>query len=146
MPLKSEVLANCYFDVDFLVSGVTGFAGKFARISGLGIDFDYEKYYEGGSMYPRFLFNHSNPQKLVMEQGVITHPGDLFSYWAMAMNLGSFIPAATGIITLKDITGKPMRKWVIAGAYISRYSGVDLDSNSPKLAVNTIEMWYGGVF
>ena len=142
----NEPLANCFFDVDFLVSGAVGLAGKFTRVSGLGIDFEYEQYYEGGSMYPRFLFNRSNPQKLILEQGVITNPGDLFSYWAMAMNLGTFVPAATGAISLKDITGKVYRKWIIAGAYISRYSGVELDSNSPKLAVNRIEMWYGGVF
>ena len=37
-----------------------------------------------------------------------------------------------------------MRTWVIAGAHIVRYVGPSLDSNQAQLAVNRIELLYGG--
>ena len=146
MAEKSTILTNAFFEVHFLVSAVTGMEGRFAKVSGLGINFDYEQYYEGGSMYPRMMFNSAKPQTLVLEQGVVTHMGDLFSWWSQSLNLGMFVPAAQGIIKLKDTKGNTHREWTITGAYLTKYEGPTLDANGPAIAVSRIEMIYGGVF
>lgn len=143
---ESTLTATSFFQVDFLVSGALGLAGKFTKVSGLGISFEYEKYYEGGSLYPRFLYNRSLPQTLVLEQGIVTNMGDLYSWWANSINYGMSIPAAQGMVKLCSPTMEVLRVWPITGAYLTKYIGPDLDANNPKVAVSRIEMIYGGVF
>ena len=145
-PIKSAIISNAFFEVHFMVSAAVGLEGRFAKVSGLGINFEYEQYYEGGSMYPRFMFKQAKPQTLVLEQGIVTHMGDLFAWWAQSLNYGTFVPAAQGIILLKDALGNTHREWTITGAYLTKYEGPTLDANNPALAVSRIELIYGGVF
>ena len=93
-------------------------------------------------MYPRYFFKNAVPQTLVLEQGTATSV-DTFSLWVDLVNAGMSIPLG-GIITLNDGRGIPMRTWTIAGAHITKYVGPSLDSNNVQLAVNRIELLYGG--
>ena len=146
MGKKDKAIANCYFDVDILVAGAIGLTGRFASVSGLGIEFKYDEYYEGGSMYPRFMFNYAKPQILTLSEGVVTSPLDFFAWWSWAMNMGMGIPAGNGSVTLRNEKGEALRGWIICGAYLTKYIGPTLDANSPRMAVNSIEMVYGGSF
>ena len=139
--LIDAYVSGAYFDV--ALGGVpVGMSGRFTTVSGLGMQFEYETFQEGGSMYPRYFFKNAVPQTLVLEQGTVTTV-DTFSLWVALVNSGVSLPLA-GVILLKDFRGVPMRSWTIAGAHIVRYVGPTLDSNQPQLAVNRIELMYGG--
>lgn len=134
-------VSGAYFDV-VLGGSPLGMSGRFTSVSGLGMQFEYETVQEGGSMYPRYFFKNAVPQTLVLEQGTVTTV-DTFSLWLALVNSGVSMPLA-GIITLNNHTGKAMRTWTIAGAHIVKYVGPSLDSNQVQLAVNRIELLYGG--
>ena len=73
-------ISGAYFDV--LLVGVGALlAGGFTSVSGLGMEADYEVYTEGGSNYPRFFFKNTKPQRLVLEQGVITTIDSVSLLW-----------------------------------------------------------------
>lgn len=139
--LTESYVSGAYFDV-MLSGGIAGMSGRFTSVSGLGMEFDYETYQEGGSMYPRYFFNNAVPQTLVLEQGTVTSI-DSFSLLVALVNAGQSVPLA-GTVILYDHRGKPMRTWVIAGAHIVRYIGPSLNSNDVQLAVTRIELLYGG--
>ena len=133
--------SGAYFDV-VLGGDPLGMSGRFTSVSGLGMQFEYETVQEGGSMYPRYFFKNAVPQTLVLEQGTVTSV-DTFSLWVAMVNSGISVPLG-GIITLNNHRGVPMRTWTIVGAHIVRYVGPSLDSNQVQLAVNRIELLYGG--
>lgn len=139
--LMDGFASGAYFDV-VLGGNPLGMSGRFTSVSGLGMQFEYETVQEGGSMYPRYFFKNAVPQTLVLEQGTVTTV-DTFSLWVAMVNSGVSVPLA-GIITLNNHQGVPMRTWTIAGAHIVRYVGPSLDSNQVQLAVNRIELLYGG--
>jgi phage tail-like protein len=132
---------SSFFDVDFSGAG-TGMAGEFTSVSGLGMEFEYETFNEGGSNYPRVFFKGVKPQTLVFEQGTVT-TADTFAAWVDEINRGIMRPL-DGIILLKDHTGEVMRKWTIVNAMLTKYVGPNLDSMRVQLAVNRIEFQYGG--
>ena len=139
--LIDSYVTGSYFDV--VLGGVpVGMSGRFTNVSGLGMQFEYETYQEGGSMYPRYFFKNAVPQTLVLEQGTVTTV-DTFSLWVALVNSGVSMPLA-GAIMLRDFRGEIKRTWAISGAHIVRYVGPTLDSNQPQLAVNRIELMYGG--
>lgn len=139
--LMEDFASGAFFDV-LLGGNPLGMSGRFTSVSGLGMQFEYETVMEGGSMYPRYFFKNAVPQTLVLEQGTVTTV-DTFSLWVDLVNSGVDVPLA-GTITLCNHEGRPMRTWVIAGAHIVRYVGPNLDSNQAQLAVNRIELLYGG--
>lgn len=139
------VLSGAYFEVT--LSGPGGLiTGDFLSVSGLGMELDYDIYNEGGSYYPRFFFKNAVPQRLVLEQGVITDPaGDGGQALVALVNTGMTVPM-TGAIILKDSFGNVQRNWTIVGAHIVKYEGPQLNSNEPQLAVNRIELIYNGCY
>lgn len=139
--LMGGFASGAYFDV-LLGGSPVGMSGRFTSVSGLGMEFEYETVREGGSMYPRYFFKNAVPQTLVLEQGTVTTV-DTFSLWLAMVNLGMSVPLG-GIINLNNHQGIPMRTWTIAGAHIIKYVGPSLDSNNVQLAVNRIELLYGG--
>ena len=136
-------LSGAYFDV--LLVGVGALlAGGFSSVSGLGMEADYEVYTEGGSNYPRFFFKNTKPQRLVLEQGVITTIDSVSLLMGM-VNQGMSIPLAGGIV-LMDSFGVPQREWTVVGAHLVKYEGPRLDSNQASVAVNRIELIHNGCF
>lgn len=139
--LIDQFASGAYFDV-YLGGNPVGMSGRFTSVTGLGMQFDYETVQEGGSMYPRYFFKNAVPQTLVLEQGTVTTV-DTFSLWVDMVNAGMSVPLA-GVIMLNSHKGEVMRTWAIVGAHIVRYVGPSLDSNNAQLAVNRIELLYGG--
>lgn len=133
--------SGAYFDVT-LGGETTGMSGRFTSVTGLGMEFEYETVREGGSMYPRYFFKSAVPQTLVLEQGTVNDK-DVFAQWVAKVNSGISVPLS-GTVTLKDHMGNALRSWEITGAHIVKYIGPSLDSNNIQLAVNRIELLYGG--
>ncbi|MDR2616141.1 MAG: phage tail protein, partial [Oscillospiraceae bacterium] len=127
---------SSFFEVHFEGSGI-GMGGEFTSVSGLGMEFEYETYNEGGRNYPRSFFKGVVPQTLVLEQGTVT-TFDAFAAWVAEINLG-VTRTLDGIVLLKDHTGQTMREWTIIDAMLTKYIGPSLDSSRVQLAVNRIE-------
>jgi phage tail-like protein len=139
----SDYVPTSYFEVIFPVVGAgAGMTGKFLSVSGLGMQFEYETYSEGGRNYPRRFFKGVVPQTLILEQGTVT-TFDAFAMWVNLINLGSTM-TIDGFILLKDHTGETKREWTIVGAMVSKYMGPSLNSMRSELAVSRIEMIYNG--
>jgi len=142
-----QFVSGSYFEV--LIIGVPvgpflGTSGKFTRISGLGVEFEYEYYNEGGNNFQRAFFKQAKQQTLVMEQGTVTD-FDQLSLAVNLINLGTDV-SFTIEVMLKDYTGKVARTWTIVGARLTKYEGPSLDSNQSELAVSRIEFQYSGAF
>lgn len=141
-------VSGSYFDVTIVgipaPGPVLGTSGRFTRVSGLGAEFEYEYYNEGGSNYHRAFFKQVKPQTLVLEQGTVTN-FDQLSLALNVINLGTEV-SFTIVVLLYDHTGKLMREWTIAGAHLTKYEGPALDSNQSQLAVSRIEFMYNGAF
>jgi phage tail-like protein len=117
-------------------------SGQFTNVSGIGMEFEYETYNEGGSNYPRYFFKNAVPQTLVLQQGTVTTI-DAFAAWMNTVNLGvsAFL---NGVVALKDHTGMIRRNWTIQGAFPVKYIGPELNSLHSSLAVSRIELQYNG--
>ena len=113
-----------------------------SSVSGLDMEVDYEVYTEGGSNYPRFFFKNSKPQRLILEQGVVTTVDSVSLLMAM-VNQGMSIPLA-GTIVLMDSFGSPKRAWGVVGAHLVKYVGPQLNSNQASMAVSRIELIHNG--
>ncbi len=134
-------ISGAYFEV--LLSGAgAALAGSFLSVSGLGMEAEYEFYTEGGSSYPRCFLKGVRPQRLVLEQGVLT-VADSVSELINMVNLGRSVPLS-GTVILKDSFGGIQREWTITGAHLQRYIGPRLDSNQAQLAVSRMELVYNG--
>ncbi len=134
-------LSGAYFEVA-LSGEQTEIKGNFTSVSGLNMEVEYEIYNEGGLNYPRFFFAGTKPQTLVLEQGVVTSADSVSALMNMC-NSGMLIPLE-GTVTLKDSFGASQRVWNIAGAYLQKYIGPDMNSNQPALAVTRMEFIYNG--
>jgi len=120
-------------------------SGRFTRVSGIGAEFDYETYNEGGTNYPRLFFKSIKTQTLVLEQGTVSVGCDAFCLWMNLINLGQELTFEI-FIELMSNTGKALRSWTIAGAHLLKYEGPTLDANRSELAVSRIEFLYNGAF
>ena len=136
-------ISGAYFDVLLIGTGAI-LAGGFSSVSGLDMEVDYEVYTEGGSSYPRYFFKNVRPQRLVLEQGVVTTVDSVSLLMAM-VNQGMSIPLA-GTIILRDSFGTPQREWTIVGAHLQKYVGPQLNSNQASVAVSRIELIHNGCF
>ena len=136
-------ISGAYFDVLLIGTGAV-LAGGFSSVSGLDMEVDYEVYTEGGSSYPRYFFKNVRPQRLVLEQGVVTTVDSVSLLMAM-VNQCMSIPLA-GTIILRDSFGTPQREWTIVGAHLQKYVGPQLNSNQASVAVSRIELIHNGCF
>ena len=140
-------VSGSYFDVTIVgipTGPVLGTTGRFTRVSGLGAEFEYEFYNEGGSNYHRAFFKQVKQQTLVLEQGTVTN-FDAISLAMNLINLGTEV-TFTIVVILYDYAGNAMREWTIMGAHLTKYEGPSMDSNQSELAVSRMEFIYNGAF
>ena len=133
-------IPNTFFEVSF-GDDVSGLNGEFISVSGLGMEFEFESYCEGGGS-PRQFFTGTVGQRLILAQGTVTS-NDAFASWMGKINKGIPTPVS-GTVKLKDHTGVVQREWKIEKATLVKYIGPSLNSSQPELAVTQIEMLYGG--
>ena len=135
-----DYIPNSFFEVSF-GDDVSGLEGEFISVSGLGMEFQFESYCEGGGS-PRQFLTGTVGQRLVLAQGTIKG-NDAFASWMGKINQGIPTPVS-GTVKLKDHTGAIQREWKIEKATLVKYIGPNLNSNQAELAVTQIEMLYGG--
>lgn len=138
----SEIAQSSFFKLVLGGNGGLVLTGSFERVSGLGMQFEYESYMEGGSSVPVQFVKAAVSQRLVLECGTDVSY-DALSTWMNLISLGTTVKLA-GTISLCDQRGDVKRMWVITNAYPVRYVGPELDSNKTSAAVSTLELIYGG--
>jgi phage tail-like protein len=134
---------SSFFSVYFDGLGI-GMSGEFTSVSGLGVEFEWETYQEGGSSYPRRFLKGVVPQTLVLEQGTVT-TFDNFSTWMLEINQG-ITRSLDGIVIMRDHAGAVVRNWTIIEAMPTKYVGPALTSLQSTLAVTRVEFLYNGCF
>ena len=144
-----KYVTGSYFDVwiiqPLLGGAMYGANAKFTKISGLGVEFDYDYYCEGGSNFHRAYFKGVKQQTLVLEQGTVVSGVDQLSVAMNLINLGTDLSFQIEI-RLWDHTGSVVRTWTILGAHLIKYEGPALDANQSEVAVTRMEFTYNGAF
>ena len=140
-------VTGSYFDVTIIgvpVGPMVGTSGRFTRVSGIGGEFEYDYYNEGGNNFTRAFFKQLKPSTLVLEQGTVTD----FDHVSLAMNLINLGQEVTFtiVIILRSSTGKPVREWTISNAHLTKYEGPSMDANNSELAISRMEFIYNGAF
>ena len=137
----TDYVPSAFFEVIFAGS-IYGLSGQFTSVSGLGMEFEYDTYIEGGSNYPYHFFKNAVPQTLTLLQGTVTTV-DYFSAWIASVNSGMHM-TLDGIVLLKDSSGQSKRIWSVIDAFPVKYVGPTLESMKSELAVSRIELLHNG--
>lgn len=131
------------FGVFFFMAGHTHNAVdiRFNKVSGIGARIDTQPLNEGGQN----LFSHHLPVRgqttnLVLERSMeIT--SELFDEFNNTLSLFQFNPCNV-LVTLLDETGMPVRGWSFQAAYPVVWKISDLDAESNKVVIETMELAY----
>ena len=148
VPEIQTYVTGYYFDVWIItIAGgkFWGANGQFSKVSGLGAEFEYDYYCEGGSNFHRAYFKGVKQQTLVLEQGAVVTGADQLSIAMEAINLGTEVNFQIEVM-LMDHKGSTVRTWTIVGAHLIRYEGPALDANQSEIAVTRMEFTYNGAF
>lgn len=116
---------------------------SFTKVSGLDIELEFESYKEGGVNDGQLEFLVSRRSgNLVLERGV----GKVTALikWFDDIQIGKFVKKS-GTIDLKDLNGKTIRSWQFEDAYPVKWSGPSLDANGQEVALEVVELTYGGL-
>lgn len=140
--MQKDIALSAYFTVELKDKSGVGLVGSFFSVSGLGMEYEYETYLEGGATVPVQLFKGAVPQRLVLSQGTV-YETDKLSQWMDMIGSGICL-RLTGTVTLRSAKGDKLRSWIIHNAYPARYEGPALDSMQSAAAVSQIEFIYGG--
>ena len=138
----AEIAQSSYFKLTLSANGDKALTGSFEKVSGLGMQFEYESYLEGGANVPIQFIKNTVEQRLILEYGTLTD-GDVLTEWMKHISSGITIKL-TGSVSLCDNNGNAVRVWLINNAYPVRYIGPELDSNTTAPAVSRLELIYGG--
>lgn len=114
---------------------------RFQRVSGLSATIETRSIIEGGQN----LYTHRLPRKvgydnLVLERGFVVGSPLNFEFQA-AMSLFKFAPSNV-MVTVFSETAVPLSAWLFIKAYPVRWATADLDANSDKVLIDTLELAY----
>jgi len=114
---------------------------RFQRVSGLSATIETHAVAEGGQN----LYTHRLPRKvsydnLVLERGFVVDSPLNFEFQT-AMSLFEFAPSNV-MVTLFSETAVPLSAWLFIKAYPVRWATADLDANSDKVLIDTLELAY----
>jgi len=121
------------------IDGIT--SGGFARVKGLSREVKFESYREGGmNEYEHKLVTQVAFPPLVLERGLASD--DLWS-WAQSTADGD-ITRRNLRITLNDEAGQSAWAWLVSFALPVKWTVSDLDSASPNVAMESLELAHHG--
>ena len=118
--------------------------GGFTEVSGLQVETAVEDYQEGGQNgYVHKLPGPARyPSNLVLKRGLT----DIETFWRWHQDvIAGKISRRNGTVYLLDRLGVPAMWWNFKEAYPVKWSGPDLKSDSPAVAVETIELVHRGI-
>lgn len=144
-----------YFQVDFQRRGGPMFGASFKEVSGLGWEFNMEKKDNNSGGYVEM------PKGLSFSRVELKYPvgdkSEMFQKWIekcfgiFEENSDSETPSQRKaemydmVIKLLDEKGRPLAAWNCYHAYPIRWSLGGLDSESSKLAMESVTMTFNGI-
>jgi phage tail-like protein len=116
--------------------------GAFTSCDGLGVEVEVEEKAEGGNN----LFTHKLPGRMkytnVKLSRVINKDTANVSKWFASM--GGTIKRTTAHIVARTQKGESVAKWDLQGVVPIRWTGPQMNVDSPKVATETLELAHHG--
>jgi len=129
-----------YYKVEFSISQDTNDA-RFQTVSGLGVEYDYESFKEGGEN----RFEHKLPVRtkysdMVLKRGMLTD-SQVIKWFLAAFRDREFKPADINVILMNE-KGEPLRTWKVAHAIPKKWLVSDMNANESSVVIETMELTY----
>lgn len=129
-----------YYKVEFGFSKDANDA-RFQNVSGLGVEYDYESFKEGGEN----RFEHKLPVRtkysdMVLKRGMLTDSA-VIKWFLAAFRDREFKPADVNVILMNE-KGEPLRTWKVAHAIPKKWMVSDLNANENSVVIETLELTY----
>jgi phage tail-like protein len=125
--------------------------GSWQSCSGLKVDFKPAEMKTGGAYIgSRYLPGELVFAKLVLRRAALAKHSQVLQDWLQTQASGWVTSDApeehggTGVITLYDSNDEPTLWWQLEGVRPAAWSGPDLDANTSKVALETLELVHGG--
>ena len=116
--------------------------GGFQTVSGIERDTKIDPYREGGvNDHERQIAGLTTYPPLKLKRGLVD--AALWD-WHQDMIAGT-VQRKTISVVLLDEVGDEVWRWVLAGAYPSKWSGAELDAGQSNLATETVEFVHRGL-
>ena len=129
-----------YYKVEFSISQDTNDA-RFQTVSGLGVEYDYESFKEGGEN----RFEHKLPVRtkysdMVLKRGMLADSA-VINWFLDAFRSREFKPSDVNVILMNE-KSKPLRTWKVAHAIPKKWMVSDLNANENSVVIETMELTY----
>jgi phage tail-like protein len=120
---------------------------SFSECTGLSLEVGTEDYHEGGeNRFVHKLPSVGQPPNLVLKRG-LTSSTALWEWFVKLPESGTVEPK-DGEVLLQNLEGeerKNVRAWSFTGAYPVKWTGPDLNAQSPGVAFETVELVHRGI-
>lgn len=122
-----------------------------SEVSGFDATFDPVEYRAGDDSYitPRKFPGLIKYGNITLKRGILQGDADtnqFYGYINQLMNGTVTEKIQTLVINLMDDTGEnPVATWQVREAWVSKYTGPDLNGNSSEVATETIEITHEGI-
>jgi len=129
-----------YYKVEFSISQDTNDA-RFQTVSGLGVEYDYESFKEGGEN----RFEHKLPVRtkysdMVLKQGMLAD-STVIKWFLDAFRDREFKPSDVTVILMNE-KSQPLRTWKVTHAIPKKWLVSDLNANENSVVIETMELTY----
>jgi phage tail-like protein len=129
-----------YYKAEFGISSETNDA-RFQTVSGLGVEYDYESFKEGGEN----RFEHKLPVRtkysdMVLKRGMLTD-SQVIKWFLAAFRDREFNPTDIDVILMNE-KGEPLRTWNVTHAIPKKWVISDLNANESSVVIETMELTY----
>jgi phage tail-like protein len=129
-----------YYKVEFSISQDTNDA-RFQTVSGLGVEYDYESFKEGGEN----RFEHKLPVRtkysdMVLKRGMLAD-STVIKWFLDAFRNREFKPSDVNVVLMNE-KGTPLRTWKVTHAIPKKWMVSDLNANENSVVIETMELTY----
>jgi len=129
-----------YYKVEFSISQDTNDA-RFQTVSGLGVEYDYESFKEGGEN----RFEHKLPVRtkysdMVLKRGMLAD-SSVIKWFLDAFRDREFKPSDVNVILMNE-KGAPLRTWKVTHAIPKKWMVSDFNANENSVVIETMELTY----
>jgi len=129
-----------YYKVEFSISQDTNDA-RFQTVSGLGVEYDYESFKEGGEN----RFEHKLPVRtkysdMVLKRGMLAD-STVIKWFLDAFRDREFKPSDVTVILMNE-KSQPLRTWKVTHAIPKKWLVSDLNANENSVVIETMELTY----
>ena len=116
--------------------------GGFSRVKGMVRETKFDSYREGGvNDFEHKLATLTTYPNLILERGLAD---EYLWNWHEAVIAGQ-IERRTVTVSLIDVAGSEVWRWLVEGAFPVKWSGSDLDAASSQALVESVELVHHGI-